>query len=241
MDKRQKFGLIGKNISYSFSKKYFEKKFKALGLKNHFYDLFDIDEIYQVENILNDPFIKGINVTIPYKELIISYLDELNEEAEKIGAVNCVAIKNGKKTGYNTDVFGFEKTLTSHSTCMQENALILGNGGVVKAVKYVLEKYNIPYTIVSRKSEINFENLTKEIVNRHTMIIQCTPVGTFPNINDCLKFPFDASFESLLVIDLIYNPTETKFLKECKKRGAKTVNGLLMLEQQAEKAWKIWK
>lgn len=241
MEKPQKFGLIGKNISYSFSKKYFEEKFKTLGLKNHTYELFDIDEIYHIEKILKDKKIKGLNVTIPYKELVIPYLDELSDEAKKIGAVNCIAIKNDKKIGYNTDAFGFEQTLISQSTLLKENALILGNGGAAKAVKYVLEKYNIPYTIVSRKSEINFENLTEDIVDNHTIIIQCTPVGTFPNVDDCIKFPFTGSFETFIAIDLIYNPTETKFLRELRKRGAKTINGLLMLEQQAEKAWEIWK
>lgn len=182
----------------------------------------------------------GLNVTIPYKEIIIPYLDELSDEAEKIGAVNCIAIKNGKKTGYNTDAFGFEQTLISQSSLLKEKALIFGDGGAAKAVKYVLEKHNIPYSVVSRKSEINFDNLTEDIVNAHSILIQCTPVGTFPNVEDCLNIPFGNSLEQTLVIDLIYNPEETKFLKECKKRGAKTINGLHMLHQQAEKAWEIW-
>lgn len=240
MDKKSRFGLIGKNISYSFSKKYFEEKFNSLNLNHHTYDLFDIDKINQVEEILALDNLIGLNVTIPYKELIIPYLDNLSDEAKKIGAVNCISIKNGKKTGYNTDVFGFEQTLISQSKLLKENALILGNGGAAKAVKYVLEKYHIPYTIVSRKSEINFDNLNEDLIKEHTIIIQCTPVGTFPNVEDCLNIPFGGSLKNVLAIDLIYNPEETKFLKECKKRGAKTINGLYMLHQQAEKAWEIW-
>ena len=237
---QNKFGLIGKNISYSFSKKYFENKFEKLGLKNHSYNLFDITEIQKVIDIFKLKNLKGLNVTIPYKELIIQYLDDLNEEAQEIGAVNCISIKNGIKKGFNTDVFGFEKSLLTQPKSLEYPALILGNGGAAKAVKFILETYNIPYQIVSRKTELNFENLNKEIVKEHKIIIQCTPVGTFPNINDCLPFPFDGITEEHFVIDLIYNPAQTTFLKNVYKNGAKTLNGQLMLKQQAEKAWEIW-
>lgn len=240
MDKTTKFGLIGKNISYSFSKKYFENKFEVLGLSNHFYDFFDIDNIYQFENVFSTPYLKGVNVTIPYKELIIPYLDEISEEVKQIGAVNCVSFRNGKKIGYNTDAFGFEKTLLSYSDILNRTALILGDGGAAKAVKFVLEKYNIPYQVVSRKSEINFSNIDSELVKNNKIIIQCTPVGTFPNIEDCLPFPFEGITNQHFVIDLIYNPFQTLFLKRALEKDAKTINGLLMLEQQAEKAWEIW-
>lgn len=235
-----KFGLIGRNISYSFSKKYFENKFENLYLKNHFYDLFDINEIDKVEEIFTLKNLKGLNVTIPYKELIIPYLDELSEEAQQVKAVNCISLKNGKKIGFNTDVFGFEKSLLTQNKALKHSALILGNGGAAKAVKFVLEKYHIPHQIVSRKTALNFETLNKKIIREHRIIIQCTPVGTFPNIEDCLPFPFENITHEHFIIDLIYNPTETKFLNECMKRGAKTLNGQLMLEQQAEKAWEIW-
>lgn len=235
-----RFGLIGKNISYSFSKNFFENKFNLLGLKNHSYDLFDINEIHKVEEIFNLPYIKGLNITIPYKELIIPYLDDISEEAQKIGAVNCITIKNGKKIGYNTDTFGFEQTLLTNPNSLNQSAIILGDGGAAKAVKFVLEKYKIPYITISRKSELNFKNIDKNIIHRYKTIIQCTPVGTFPDTEKTIPFAFDAITEKHFVIDLIYNPTETKFLKECKKRGAKTINGLLMLEQQAEKGWEIW-
>ena len=240
MDSNKKLGLIGRNISYSFSKKFFEEKFQKLMLDQLSYSIFDLQEINEVENLFKDPELLGFNVTIPYKEKIIDYLDELSDEAKEIGAVNCVLIENGKKTGYNTDAVGFEKTLKIHRKPLQNSALILGNGGAAKAVEYVLNKNGISTQTVSRKSELNFENLTKEIVQNHHIIVQCTPLGTFPNVEDCLKFPFDGLSKDHLVIDLIYNPNYTKFIINSAEKGAKTVNGYYMLEQQAEKAWEIW-
>lgn len=209
-------------------------------LKNFSYDIFDLNEINEVEQLFASPELLGFNVTIPYKEKIIDFLDELSDEAEKIGAVNCVLIHDGKKTGYNTDAFGFEKTLLLHKKPSQDKALILGNGGAAKAVKYALDKYNIPSITISRSTEINFENLDKETVSEHKIIVQCTPVGTFPNVKDCLNFPFDGLSSDHLVIDLIYNPNYTQFILNASEKGAKTVNGYYMLEQQAEKAWEIW-
>ena len=235
-----KFGLIGRNISYSFSKKYFEQKFHQLSLLDYSYDLFDIQRVEEVKEIFNLDNLRGLNVTIPYKEQIIPFLDELSDEAEKIGAVNCILIKNGKKIGYNTDVFGFEKSLLTYPKILSEKALILGNGGAAKAVKYIFDKYNIDYQIVSRKTELNFENLSEEIVKEHKIIVQCTPVGTFPNMEQNLPFPFGGISSQHVVIDLIYNPPQTQFLRKAHEMGAKTMNGLLMLEQQAEKAWEIW-
>lgn len=240
MDSSNKLGLIGKNISYSFSKKYFEDKFKKKKLTDFSYEIFDLQEINEIEELLLKPNLLGFNVTIPYKEKVIDYLDALSDEAQKIGAVNCVLIENGKKTGYNTDAFGFEKTLVAHKKAHHESALVLGNGGAAKAVQYVLDKHLIPYQTISRKSEINFENLDSEIVSKNKLIIQCTPVGTFPNTEDCLDFPFEALTNQHLVIDLIYNPEYSKFILNASQNGAKTVNGYYMLEQQAEKAWEIW-
>ncbi len=235
-----KFGLIGKNISYSFSEKYFTEKFRKLFLKNHIYHTFDLPSIDEIQNLLKDPTLKGFNVTIPYKEQIIPYLDELNEEAQYIQAVNTVLIKNGKRIGYNTDAFGFEQTLLLHKKETHTQALILGNGGAAKAVKFVLEKHKIPFRVVTRTSEPNFETLPKEWVVTSPIIIQCTPVGTFPNVKDCLHFPFEQLTHQHLVIDLIYNPNQTEFLLRAAQQGAKCCNGFFMLEQQAEKAWEIW-
>ena len=240
MDQQIKLGLIGKNISYSFSKNYFENKFKKLFLKNYTYDIFDLNDIEDVDLVLKTPELVGLNVTIPFKEKIIPYLDELSDEAEKIGAVNTILIKDNVKKGFNTDAFGFEKTLLLHKKRDHHSALILGGGGAAKAVKYILEKYEINYQTVTRKGLLNFENLTDEIVREHPLIIQCTPVGTFPNVHDCLDFPFSGLTSKHLIIDLIYNPEYTSFIKMAAENGAKTVNGFYMLEQQAEKAWEIW-
>lgn len=238
---KQEFGLLGKNISYSFSKKYFEEKFKKLFLKNHAYSFFDIQEIEALNSVTDNPNLVGMNVTIPYKQAIIPFLDELSDEAKQIGAVNCVSFQNGKKIGYNTDAFGFEKTLLINKKDHHKKALILGDGGAAKAVRYILDKHNIEHKTVSRKSEINFENLSEDLVKDSLLIIQTTPVGTFPNVEDSVPFPFNAVTDQHYVIDLIYNPSETAFLRKCAEKGATTLNGFYMLEQQAEKAWEIWK
>ncbi|WP_407483131.1 shikimate dehydrogenase family protein [Elizabethkingia meningoseptica] len=241
MEKPVKLGLIGKNISYSFSKKHFEDKFKKLMLTAYTYDLFDLQQIDEVSGLLKDDTVKGFNVTIPYKEQIIPFLDELSDEAGKIGAVNTVKVfADGRKKGFNTDAFGFEKTLLAHRKEHHTSALILGDGGAAKAVKYVLDKHHIAHQTVSRRSDLNFENLRPEVVRGHTLIIQTTPVGTFPNVEDCVQFPFEGLSAQHLIIDLIYNPNYTKFIKNAAEKGAKTVNGYYMLEQQAEKAWEIW-
>jgi shikimate dehydrogenase len=240
MDFNKKLGLIGRNISYSFSKKFFEEKFQKQMLDHFSYEIFDLQEIDEVENLFKDSELLGFNVTIPYKEKIIDYLDDVSDEARAIGAVNCVLIHEGKKTGYNTDAFGFEKTLKIHRKPHQNTALILGSGGAAKAVQYVLTQNGISTKTVSRKSELNFENLDKETVDQHKIIVQCTPVGTFPNTDECLNFPFDGLSKDHLVIDLIYNPNYSKFILKSAENEAKTVNGYYMLEQQAEKAWEIW-
>lgn len=240
METSAKFGLIGKKISYSFSKKYFEQKFQKLLLNNHSYNIIDLENLDNIKNIFETEYLKGLNVTIPYKEKIIPFIDELSDEAKEIGAINCISIENGKTKGYNTDAFGFEKTLLLHKKEHQKTAIILGNGGAAKAVQYVLKKNQIPYITVSRTTEINYENLSENLVKENLIIIQCTPVGTFPNIEDSVPFPFDGITENHLIIDLIYNPEYTKFIRNCAEKGAKTANGLYMLEQQAEKAWEIW-
>lgn len=237
---KKRFGLLGKNISYSFSKKYFEEKFRELGLENDSYEFFDFENLDDIESLFSQENLVGFNVTIPYKQEIIPYLTSLSEEAEKIGAVNTVKISGGEATGFNTDAFGFEQTLLKYKKPHHDKALILGNGGAAKAVKFVLGIHDIPYETVCRKGKINFENLTDELVRESKIIIQCTPVGTFPDIENSVKFPFNSLSDKHLAIDLIYNPSETKFLKECRKNGAETVNGQLMLEMQAEKSWEIW-
>ncbi len=240
MESSVKLGLIGKNISYSFSKKYFEQKFQKLLLPHFSYEIFDMEDLSALSGIMKSKDLRGLNVTIPYKEKIIPFIDELSEEAQEIGAINCISITNGKTKGYNTDAFGFEKTLLLHKKKHQETAIVLGNGGAAKAVQFILKKHQIPFITVSRNTEINYGNITLEMIKENPIIIQCTPVGTFPNIEDCLDIPFEGIGENHLIIDLIYNPEYSKFIKKAAERGAKTVNGLYMLEQQAEKAWEIW-
>ncbi len=240
MESSVKLGLIGRNISYSFSKKYFEQKFQKLLLSQYSYEIFELENLDNISELMKTLNLKGLNVTIPYKEKVIPFIDELSEEAQDIGAINCIKIENGKTKGYNTDAFGFEKTLLLHKQENQQSAIVLGNGGAAKAVKFVLTKHNIPFITVSRNTEINYENLTPEQVSENLIIVQCTPVGTFPNVEDSVQIPFEALGKNHLIIDLVYNPEYSKFIKNAAEYGAKTVNGLYMLEQQAEKAWEIW-
>lgn len=238
----KQLGLIGRNISYSFSENYFKTKFEELNLTDFDYQIFDLKTINEAEKLFKNPSLLGFNVTIPYKQEILPFLDDLSEEAKEIGAVNTVKISNGKIIGYNTDAFGFEESLKPLLKNHYQKALILGNGGAAKAVKFVLNKLNIPYLIVTRKEDefLSFEQLDSTIIKNHQIIINCTPIGTFPNISDAPLLPYDALTANHLLYDLIYNPTETLFLQNGQKNGATIKNGLEMLHLQAEKAWGIW-
>lgn len=233
------YGLIGKNISYSFSRNYFNNKFKNENILNSQYLNFDIDNLSELNNMFNINNY-GFNVTIPYKETIIPYLDSLDFHAEQIGAVNTIKIENEKKIGFNTDWIGFKKSLESLLKPHHKKALILGTGGASKAVIYALKQLKIQTLIISRNGETTYEDLSEEIIQNNTIIINCTPVGTFPNTDSAPEIPYHFITKSHLVYDLIYNPAETLFLKKCKENGAVTKNGLQMLEIQAEESWKIW-
>ncbi len=239
-----KFGLIGKNIGYSFSKKFFSEKFERENLP-HCYENFDINSIDSIQEIISENIdLKGLNITIPYKESIIPYLDFVDETAKKIGAVNTIKISENKKlTGFNTDFYGFQKALEKFLPLPQKKALILGTGGASKAIAYALEMLGFGFKFVSRKENlhtISYEILNKSTIENHLLIVNCTPLGTFPNIHEYPAIPYEFVSEKHLLFDLIYNPSETEFLKLGKIRGAKTSNGLKMLELQAEKAWEIW-
>ncbi len=241
----RRFGLIGKNISYSFSKTYFSNKFESESIADASYDNFDLKTILDFEGLLkNNPDLVGLNVTIPYKETIISYLDILSKKVQKIGAVNTIKItNNGELIGFNTDCYGFEESLKPLLEKHHKRALILGTGGASKAIAFVLENLKIHYKFVSRKETktgFTYNQLNNSIIENYQIIINCTPLGTFPNINYCPDIPYDFITEKHLLYDLIYNPSETLFLKKGKAKGAKTCNGLKMLELQAEKAWEIW-
>ena len=243
MKKSRKFGLIGKNIDYSFSKKYFSEKFKKENL-DCTYSNFDIENISLIESILQKNGISGYNVTIPYKQEIIKFLDEIDEVANAIGAVNTIKKIDNKNIGFNTDSIGFEKSLIPLiENKKPDSALILGGGGASKAVKYVLKKLKINYSTVSRKegkSEFIYENLNDVIINRFKMIINCSPVGTFPNINKCPNIPYKHLTKEHVLYDLVYNPIESLFLRRGRELGCKTKNGLEMLEIQANESWRIW-
>jgi shikimate dehydrogenase len=243
MKKSRKFGLIGKNIDYSFSKKYFSEKFKKENL-DCTYSNFDVVNISEIESILQNNSISGYNVTIPYKEEIIKFLDEIDEVAKDIGAVNTIKKIDNKNIGFNTDSIGFEKSLLPLiENKIPKNALILGSGGASKAIKYVLKKLKINYSTVSRKegkSEFVYENLNEVILSKFKMIINCSPVGTFPNINNCPNIPYKFLTKDHILYDLVYNPIESLFLKRGRKLGCKTKNGLEMLEIQANESWRVW-
>lgn len=240
-----RLGLIGKDISYSFSRGYFTTKFEAQNLP-FTYENFDLQHISEFKKLFTKNHnIVGFNVTIPYKEDIMLYLDSLNKKARKIGAVNTITIdKNGKLKGYNTDCYGFKKSITPFLKPHHKKALILGTGGASKAIAYTLKKLDIKFEYVSRTKKpgvkFTYETLTSEILNDYTIVINCTPIGTHPNIEECPNIPYDGISDKHILFDLIYNPSETKFLRLGKDKGAEICNGLKMLEYQAEKAWKIW-
>ena len=242
----RRFGLIGKNISYSFSRNYFKNKFESETISNTTYENFDIENINEFESKLKLlPNINGFNVTIPYKESIIPFLDKLNKKAKAIGAVNTVKIsKKGKYIGYNTDYYGFKKTLKPQLKAHHKKALILGTGGASKAIAFALKSLNIEYHFVSRnaskKVSYTYSNLSEKIINTHQIIINCTPLGTFPEVDICPNIPYKGISEQHILFDLIYNPEISKFLNYGNEKGANTINGYKMLEFQAEKSWRIW-
>ncbi|MFN4083274.1 MAG: shikimate dehydrogenase family protein [Bacteroidia bacterium] len=237
------FGLIGFPLKNSFSKDYFNKKFATLNLP-YIYKNFEHSTIEDITQLLKaEPNLKGLNITIPYKEKVLKYLDEIDNAALQIGAVNCVKISNGKLKGYNTDVIGFSQSFVGWAEPALKNtskALILGRGGAAKAVAFALKQLKVECTFVSRNGSLTYNNLNEDIISSHNIIINCTPVGMYPNIDDCLNLPYNKLTTKHYCYDLIYLPEETLFLKKAKQQGAKTKNGLEMLHLQAEAAWNIW-
>ncbi len=243
----KRLGLIGRTLGHSFSARYFAEKFEREGLAGEYeYSLYELPEIECVEELVRSTEnLLGFNVTIPYKQQIIPYLDELSSEARNIGAVNCVKIlADGRRIGYNTDVDGIRLSLNKLLGSVEpEGALVLGTGGASQAVQYVLAERNIPYQIVSRdtaKGNLTYDDISAEVLSEHTLIINSTPVGMYPKVEDAPSIDYSCLTSDHFLFDLVYNPVETQFLRMGAKYGAHTLSGLDMLYAQAEAAWSIW-
>jgi shikimate dehydrogenase len=237
------YGIIGRPLEHSFSPAYFNDKFRKQGIDAR-YEKFELAAIDEFPALLqNNPQLGGLNVTIPYKESVLAYLDELDPVTTAVGAVNCIRISNGKTKGYNTDIIGFRESLLPLLQPQHTKALVLGTGGASKAVLHVLDEAGINYTSISRSPDgrqLTYADLTSDIITAHKLIINTTPLGMHPHINQSPQLPYEAIGTQHLLYDLIYNPAETKFLSLGRQQGAVIKNGLEMLHLQAEAAWRIW-
>lgn len=236
------FGLIGRELGHSFSAKFFNGKFAIEGIDAD-YKLFELENIEDLEKLLASTPLNGFNVTIPYKESIIPYLSELSTTAREVGAVNCVEVRDGKLIGHNTDVAGIEASLHWLDLAEGTKALVLGTGGASKATQYILRKLGIEFKVVSRdagRGDIRYTELTPEIISEHKLIINATPVGMFPNIEAAPQLEYEHIGADHKVFDLVYNPTQTEYLRRAKEQGASTMGGMLMLQTQAIASWHIW-
>ena len=238
------FGLIGYPLSHSFSQKYFTEKFETERIADCKYSNFPISSINDFDSILSqNPGLEGLNITIPYKEKVISYLHEMSDVVKTIRACNCIKIRNGKLSGYNTDVTGFERSFVQNLKPWHKQALVLGTGGSSKAVQYVLSKLVIPFQVVSRtptSKEISYTDINKSTIDQYKVIINTTPLGMQPNVELYPSLPYDSLTKEHYLYDLIYNPSRTAFLQLGEQRGATIQNGYDMLIYQAEESWQIW-
>jgi len=236
------FGLLGKDIGYSFSRNYFSNKFTAENLQYEYVN-FDLENLSTFKNLLKRKDISGMNVTIPYKQEVIPFLDELDPVAKAIGAVNTIVFQNDKRLGYNTDHIGFQNTLLNHRKPHHKKALVLGTGGASKAVCYVLEQLEIQVLKVSRNQGQDrkaYHELTPKDYKEHSLIINCTPLGTHPNTDAYPPIDYDRINTEHLLYDLIYNPEVTAFMQMGIDKGATALNGYQMLVEQAEASWSLW-
>jgi shikimate dehydrogenase len=242
----RKFGLIGYPLGHSFSKKYFTEKFDREGIQGCQFELYPIESISEFPQLLDrESSLEGLSVTIPYKEQVIPFLDALDPACAQIGAVNCIRIRDGKKIGFNTDYLGFKQSLQSWLGREIPNALVLGTGGASKAVQQALRDLEVSYRIVSRNSsegQLTYANLKEqpEWLASHPLIINTSPVGTYPNVEELPDLPLEQLHSAHRVYDLVYNPPITRLMQECISRGGTAKNGQDMLELQAEAAWSIW-
>lgn len=240
----KRYGLLGRVLTHSFSQAYFSKKFAELGLHEHQYQNFELAQIADLPSLLQaHPDLRGLNVTIPYKEVVLPFLHESNDVVNAIGACNCILLVKGKLYGYNTDVVGFELSLLPHLKPFHRAALVLGSGGASKAVIYVLKKLGLAVDQVSRNPThggLRYEDIGPEVLASHQLIVNTTPLGTFPKIEEAPPLPYDLLNSSHFLFDLIYNPAKTVFLTEGERSGAQIANGYAMLVAQAEESWRIW-
>lgn len=238
------YGLLGKTLSHSFSKTYFTKKFAEENIAGCRYENFELADISQFNELLeNTPSLAGLNVTIPYKEVVIPFLARFSHEVSEVGACNCIRIESDQSlTGYNTDVVGFEKSLDLFLTRKINKALVLGTGGASKAVQYVLRQKGVDFKVVSRghANRVAYQDVNAAIIAETDLIINCTPLGTYPNVNEKPAIPYQYLTSHHFLFDLVYNPEQTAFLQEGAQKGALIMNGYDMLVLQAEESWKIW-
>ena len=238
------YGLIGYPLGHSFSKQYFTEKFEKEGLRDCFFELYPLENINEFPKLIQKKILKGLCVTIPYKQTIIPFLESVSEEAMMVGAVNCIKILSGEMIGYNTDIIGFEKSFTPLLKPHHTKALVLGTGGASKAVQYVLNKLQIPFLLVSRntigKNIISYTDVSESLLKEYTIIINSSPVGMTPNENVMPAIPYQFITAQHYLYDLVYKPEETKFLQQAKLKNATIKNGYEMLILQAEENWRIW-
>ena len=241
----KRYGLIGYPLSHSFSQRYFTEKFEREGIAGCTYSNFSLATINELPAVLADPELRGLNVTIPYKQQVLPFLTAMSPVVESIGACNCIRIDGGVRTGHNTDVVGFERSLVRKLGAHHQQALVLGTGGASKAVEWVLDQLGIVYRLVSRSprpdtGDLGYDDLDAGLVACYTLIVNTTPVGMYPKVDDCPPLPYEAVGPRHYLYDLVYNPERTLFLQRGAARGAVVENGHEMLVLQAEESWRIW-
>lgn len=236
------YGLIGQSLSHTFSPKYFTDKFEKEGIEAT-YKAFELENINDLRKFIQDNNLDGINITIPYKKRVMRFMDEMDPLVSRAKAVNTIKVEGDKLIGYNTDLLGFRKSLRDQIGYKRAAAIVLGTGGGASAIKGALEVMGIPYLVVSRNTrvgDLTYKGLTKRIFEQYNLIINTTPVGMYPDIDEAPDIPYEFLTENHYVYDLIYNPEKTKFLSLAENKGCNVQNGLEMLHQQAEESWKIW-
>jgi shikimate dehydrogenase len=239
------YGIIGYPLTHSFSQEYFTEKFHEMGLADCSYGSYPIHSISELEGIIkSDPNLKGLNVTIPYKQEVLPFLSDRSHIPQSLKACNCIKIEDQQLIGHNTDVTGFERSLLPLLKKQHTNALVLGDGGAAAAVKFVLDKLGIKYRSVSRTAHgdlgLTYADIDENIIRQNSLLINTTPLGTFPDIDECPAIPYELLNDQHLLYDLVYNPAKTLFLRRGEERGAAIKNGYEMLLIQAEESWKIW-